>query len=171
MFSNTHAATEVQEKAQVLNVIKKFVEATSCSITSISLNNIYTVEYSKSSSSYYVFWGGDIGCGGGNGNFGRYVTEVYRSSSTLGKFVIDVVEKDGRLSHLYAFDDTIVYDYIASIKKINTNRFEIISWEHADQKWGGQDEGKFPANKFKYILDKKYGRWDVSKQFLLEQKK
>ncbi len=52
---NVNAATaEVQEKQQVLNVMKKFTAAVSCNTTPISLKNIYTVERNvKSGSASY----------------------------------------------------------------------------------------------------------------------
>lgn len=169
-----NATTEAQEKIEVLNVIKKFTESVSCETQPISLKDIYMVErdIKYGSSTYYVLWGGDIGCNGGNTNYSRYVTEVnkFRRNTT---FTIDIVEKDGTLRGLYAFDDTIVHDFIENIKRINSNKFEVISWDYASDKWGGKEGGRnFPANKFKYTLERVgYGHWEVSSQVLLEQKK
>lgn len=50
---------------------------------------------------------------------------------------------------------------------------EIISWNYADDKYGGKDGGNnFPANKFKYIVkqDDNY-QWKVINQTLIKQNK
>ncbi len=125
---NVNAATaEVQEKQQVLNVMKKFTAAVSCNTTPISLKNIYTVERNvkSGSASYYVLWRGNVGCGTGNTNMSSYVTEVHRTWDSL-PFTIDADYKGSSLLSLYAFDDNISYGFIESIKKVNSKQFEVV---------------------------------------------
>ena len=59
------------------------------------------------------------------------------------------------------------------MKKTQDGLLEIVSWNYADDIYGGKDGGNnFPANKFKYTLalDEESG-WKVIKQVLLEQNK
>ena len=174
LISNVNAATtEAQEKIQVLNVIKKFTESVSCGTQPISLKNIYTVErdikYGRST--YYVLWFGNVGCDDGNASESFYITEVYRGSGNRPFTVYAAFIE----SSIYAFGDDIGinYRFIQDVKKINSKQFEIVSWKHADDKWGGKDGGSnFPANKFKYTLEKVgYKGWKITNQVLLEQNK
>lgn len=54
-----------------------------------------------------------------------------------------------------AFGDIdINFRFIESVNQINLNKFEIISYNYADQKYGvGNGGNNFPTNKFKYTVD------------------
>lgn len=62
---------------------------------------------------------------------------------------------------------------IESIKMLNSLMFEVIGWDYADIKFGGEDRGAdFTPNKFKYILVRKTetdSEWTLTSQTLLEQ--
>ena len=174
LISNVNAATtEAQEKIQVLNVIKKFTESVSCGTQPISLKDVYTVErdIKYGSSTYYILWFGNVGCGNGSASNSSYITEVRRVWDSV-PFTIYAASIE---SSIYAFGDDIDlnYRFIQDMKKINSKQFEIISWENESDKWGGKDGGSnFPANKFKYTLEKvDYKGWKITNQVLLEQKK
>ena len=173
LFCNAYAATEAKEKIQVLNVIKKFTESVSCGTQPISLKDIYTVErdIKYGISTYYVLWFGNVGCDTGTASESSYVTKVHRYSENR-PFTVYAAHRD---SSIYAFGDDIGinYRFIQNVKKINSKQFEIVSWEHANDKWGGKDGGSnFPANKFKYTLEKVgYEGWKITNQVLLEQNK
>lgn len=73
-----------------------------------------------------------------------------------------------------AFGDiNINFRFIESVKQINRNKFEIISYNYADQKYGGRDGGNnFPANTFKYTVElNNFDNWEITHQALLEQSK
>lgn len=143
-------------------------EKTSENGTPTTLNDVHTVEYNKENNTYifYILWGGDKGCAGGSGTMSSFVTEVAKYGGDWKPYTI---QDD------YAFGEKvgINYGYIESIKKINKDLFEVISWDYADEKYGGVDGGSnFPANKFKYTLEREnFEPWKITHQALLEQRK
>ena len=169
------AATESSEKVQVLNVMKKYVEATSCwhsfekdsDFKKTTIADVYPIYSDKEIglSEYYVFWGGDKGCNGGSGTMSFFISEVAKYSDSRPFVVMND----------YAFGDDIDinFRFIESVKQIKNDQFEIVSWNYADDKYGGKDGGNnFPANKFKYTLANVKGEgWKITKQVLLKQNK
>ncbi|MBV6549945.1 hypothetical protein KTN00_02720 [Acinetobacter soli] len=176
-ISLTNAANESQDKYRILDMMKQYSRLVSCmnSFEKIpengrptTIKDVTTVEYSQEENSYvfYVFWGGDMGCAGGSGTGSNFVTEVARYGGDWKPYTIQTD---------YAFGENlkINYRFIESIKKINKNKFEVVSWDYADDKYGGADGGNnFPANKFKYTLERNnFEPWRVTNQTLLEQNK
>lgn len=169
------AASESVEKVQVLNVMKKYVEATSCwhsfdkknDFKQTSIKDVFPIYSDKEVgiSEYYVFWGGDKGCNGGSGTMSFFMSEVSKFSDSRPF----VVQNDSAFGN----DLNINFRFIEKIKQINKDQFEIISWNYADEKYGGKDGGNnFPANKFKYTVQKIMGEgWKITNQVLLEQNK
>lgn len=171
-----HASTELEDKQKVLEMMRQYSELVSC-MSSFSkdpenknpttIKDVQTVEYDKKQSTFvfYILWSGDHGCGGGSGSMSNFVSEVAK----YGEWKPYTVQTD------YAFGENvgINYTYIESVKKININRFEVISWDYADSKYGGEDGGSnFPANKFKYTLEREtFEPWKITHQTLLEQRK
>lgn len=133
-----------------------------------TIKDIYTVEYNLKDKAFvfYILWGGDMGCSGGSGTLSGYVTEVAKYGGDWKPYTI---QSD------YAFGQNIGlnYKYIESISKIDSNTFEVVSWDYADSKYGGEDGGgNFPANKFRYKLEReKFKPWKITHQSLLEQRK
>lgn len=166
------AATEIEEKRQVLKMMKQYAPLVSCegsfAVSSKQQDNellkeIHTVEKDKNMAVYYVLWRADMGCGGGSGSMSGFVTEV----SKYGDWKPLVIQDN------YAFgkDVGINYVFMESIKKITPLKFEIIAWDYADEKYGGKDQGmNFPANKFRYTLEREqFEPWKITNQALLEQ--
>lgn len=177
--SSAIAATdEISQKKEVLDIMKKYAEVRSCahSFTKSSdnsepttLKDVFTVERDSefSAYSYYVLWSGDLGCAGGSGTLSSYVTEVAKYGG--GTWKPFTVQTD------YAFgeDIGINYRFIDSLKRINNDKFILIGWDYADEKYGGNDGGNnFPANKFEYTIEMLIGEgWKITNQKLLEQNK
>jgi hypothetical protein len=173
-FSNT---SEIQEKQKIFNMMKTYTSLVAC-MTSFendpensnptTIKDVHTVEYNLKDRSFvfYILWGGDMGCAGGSGTLSGYVTEVAKYGGDWKPYTI---QSD------YAFGQNIGlnYKYIESIKKIDSNTFEVISWDYADSKYGGEDGGSnFPANKFRYKLEReRFEPWKITHQSLLEQRK
>lgn len=170
-------ASEIEDKQNVYNMMREYTKLVSCMSSfekepengrPTTLKDVQTVEYNKKDNSYvfYILWGGDKGCAGGSGTMSSFVTEVARYGGDWKPYTI---QDD------YAFGSNvgINYGYIESIKKIDFNKFEVISWDYADDKYGGVDGGSnFPANKFKYTLERtRFESWRITHQALIEQRK
>lgn len=174
-FSSSVLATpKSTEKHQVFNVMKKYAEAVSCGHTfenssdlkKTVLENVYLVSNDDLGNTvYFVLWGGDIGCNVGSGTMSYYMSEVSRFSKSRPLLV----------KNEYAFgnDININFRFIQSVKQIKNDQFEIVSWNYADEKYGGLDGGNnFPANKFKYTINNTGNDgWKITHQVLLEQNK
>jgi len=115
------------------------------------IKDIFKIDRDPSlgSSSYFIFWGGDIGCNGGSGTWSSIISEVGRVSASRPF----LVQNDDALgTDIY---EKINLRFIESVKQISPQNFEIISWNYADDKYGGKDVGNnLPANKFKYNVKK-----------------
>ncbi|WP_312971080.1 hypothetical protein [Acinetobacter gerneri] len=178
LLSSSVFASEEQDRLSVFQIMKTYTKAVSC-VNSLNempdngkpttVKDVITVEYNEADESlvFYVVWSGDMGCRAGSGTLSSYVTEVAKYGGKNWKPY--TIQTD------YAFGDNIGlnYKYIESVKKINSSKFEVISWDYADAKFGGEDGGSnFPANKFKYTIERaKFEPWKISHQALLEQKK
>ncbi|MEG1022737.1 MAG: hypothetical protein RSE50_14665, partial [Myroides sp.] len=68
---------------------------------------------------------------------------------------------------------SINYRFIQSMKEVSPSEFEIVSYDYADDKFGGVDQGNMgPANKFSYTVSLVENEgWKITKQVLLEQNK
>ncbi|MGW7846244.1 hypothetical protein ACWEZX_06940 [Acinetobacter baumannii] len=171
------ASSELEDKQNALNMVKQYSALVSCmnsfekdpeNGSPTTLNDVHTVEYDKEDNSYvfYVLWSGDKGCAGGSGTMSNFVTEVARYGGAWKPYTVQT-------DYAFGEDVGVNYGYIESIKKINSHKFELIGWDHADSKYGGVDGGSnFPANKFKYTLEREqFEPWKVTHQALLEQRK
>lgn len=165
------AATEVEEKQQVLKMMRQYITLVSCDgliegdykkSDTEAMKNIYTVEKDSDTSVYYVLWHGDMGCAGGSGTTSNFVTEVAK----YGSWKPLSIQNDS------AFGDIeINFRFVQGIKKVSQRKFEIISRDYADEKYGGKDGGmNFPANKFRYTVEReRFEPWKITNQALLEQ--
>lgn len=161
------------EKVQALNTMKKYVEATSC-WHSFELNSkkpttrkdVYPV-YSDAGlgvSEFYVLWSGDKGCSHGGEANPHYMSRVERVS-----YLTPFIVQDN-----HAFGDiNINFKFIEHVKQLNKNKFEIVSWNYADEHYGGKDRSYYePANKFKYTVEREeFAPWRITNQLLLRQNK
>ena len=170
-------ASEIQDRQQVFQMMKDYTKLTSCMNSfekkpenerPTTLGDVHTVEYDKENNSYvfYVLWGGDKGCAGGSGTMSGFVTEIARYGGNWKPYTVQT-------DYAFGEDVGINYGYIESVKKINSHNFEVIGWDRADSKYGGVDGGSnFPANKFKYTLEReRFEPWKITHQALLEQRK
>ena len=169
------AASEASEKSQVLSVMKKYAEATSCwhsfdsksDFNKTTLKDVYPI-YSDNETGireYYVFWGGDKGCNGGSGTMSFFMSEVSKWSDSRPF----LVQNDAAFGE----DIGINFRFIDSVKQISKDHFEIVAGSYADEKYGGKDQGNnFPANTFRYSVKHVMGEgWNVTNQVLLKQNK
>lgn len=170
-----HAKTETQEKVKVLNLMKKYTELISCSNTfgendlnrKTTIKDVFTIERDKETGSrtYFVWWGGAAPCSLANTGFSSYISSVYRESKELPFNVTS--------DFAFGEDLNINSRFIESVTQLSTEKFKIISWDYADNKYGGVDGGMhFPANKFEYIIEydtNSFG-WIITRQRLLEQR-
>ena len=175
LLSSSPYADESLDKGIIFKMMKTYTSLVAC-MTSFendpengrltTIKDIHTVEYNLKDKAFvfYVLWGGDMGCAGGSGTMSSYVTEVARYGGDWKPYTI-------QSDYAFGKDIDLNYKYIESIKKINGSSFEVISWNYADEKFGGADGGSnFPANKFKYTLEKnKYEPWRITRKVLLEQ--
>lgn len=172
-----HASSEIEDKQNAFNMVKQYSGLVSCMSSfeknpengrPTTIKDVTTVNYDKNNNEYvfFVLWVGDMGCLGGSGTISSFVTEVARHGGDWKPYTIQT-------DFAFGQNVDINYGYIESIKKINANKFEVISWDHADSKYGGVDGGSnFPANKFKYTVEREgYSGWRVTHQTLLEQRK
>lgn len=184
-----------QEKLQALAVVKKYATSIAC-VTSFEpeegtsrenltgIKDVFFVErddYQYSSSvTYYVLWGGDVGCSGGSATRNRLLTAVTRRT-IIPQFIVtthDVFEKNFPVG-----SDTgeLNTRFIESFKMHSPTKIEIVALNYANEKFGGTDVGNMPANKFKYSftydnsgveyddLSAPEGKWRLINQVLLEQ--
>lgn len=91
------AASERDEKLQVLQLVKTYSATVACDTTfeggkplSAQLDKVFTIERDPEAglASYYVLWGGDKGCNGGSGTSSFFVSEVGRYSSSRPLLVL-----------------------------------------------------------------------------------
>lgn len=155
-ISYAHADNELVEKATVLGVLKKYSETVACSTNfeekeslELFLKNVYTMERDPDtgSATYYILWEGDMGCPGGSGTYSYYISEVSRQSDSRPF----LVQNDD------AFGDdvakTVNSRFIENLKRIDSNKFTIVSSEFAEN-----DSNNFPSIKYEYTIQRK-GQW------------
>lgn len=168
-FSACAFANDLNEKKIVYNKVKSYADLVSCSNSfesdaenKTTLSDVILVNKDNISTKYYVLWGGDFGCFGGSGAGSSYITDVNKGSDD--KFYV--------LNDFAFGDDIINYRYIESMRKISADKFIVVSWDFADEKFGGVDGGgNFPANKFEYTIELRYGDgWQITNKKLLEQR-
>ena len=133
-----HAASDIFEKNQALNVVKNYANATACGTTfqkdengkiQASIKDVFVIEKSVddfSPSVMYVLWGGDQGCMGGSGTSYSVLTEVTKWTAMRPYVVIND----------YPFgedvDKHINYRFISEFKQLNKNLFKITSGKFAE---------------------------------------
>ena len=158
------AASERDDKLQVLQLVKTYSETVACDTTfeggkplSAQLGKVFTIERDPDSgmASYYVLWGGDKGCNGGSGTSSFFVSEVGRYSSSRPLLVLSD-EAFGK-----GFD-AINPRFIQSIEQHSPSSFTVVSLEHAEQ-----DGNNFPSKKYQYELRQQTGKWVMTKRSYL----
>ena len=163
------------EKQIVYEKVKQYANLVSCynsfnanldlgTEVKTGLSDVFLVEKEPEHIEYYVFWEGDMGCSGGNGSVSSFITNIWKNPKSHKDFYI--IGNDA-----FGADLDLNYRFIEKIYQISKDEFKIISWDYADEKYGGIDGGQnFPANKFEYTLklQKRIG-WQVTKKRLLEQ--
>ena len=158
------AASERDEKLQVLQLVKTYSATVACDTTfeggkplSAQLGKVFTIERDPEGgmASYYVLWGGDKGCNGGSGTSSFFVSEVGRYSSSRPLLVLSD-EAFGK-----GFD-AINPRFIQSIQQHSPSSFTVISLEHADK-----DGNNFPSKKYQYELRQQKGSWVMVKRSFL----
>lgn len=170
-FSACAFANDPNEKKIVYNKVKSYADLVSCSNSfesdaenKTTLSDVILVEKNSHSTHYYVLWHGDWGCYGGSGSGGSYITHIYKRHYSEQFYI----------TNDYAFGEIgINYKFIESLKKISKDEFILVSWDFADEKFGGVDGGgNIPANKFEYTieLDGDNG-WQITNKKLLEQRR
>ena len=149
------------EKIAALKVLKQFTTTVACS-TSFEypdqplrnfFKDIITVHRDRDSGevTYYILWGGDLGCNGGSGTYAHYVSEVYRYHFDRSFAVMDYNVFDD------IAPDRINPRFIESVKMLNPNRFTIVSSEFAKG-----DANNFPSINYRYsIIRLKGRRWKI----------
>lgn len=172
-LSATAHADKKSEKQIVYERVKNYADLVSCSHSfgddndagqKTTLSDIFLTEKDKYSTSYYVFWGGDMGCNGASSSASTYITKIYKRSHHDKFYIID--------DFAFGDDVDINYRFIESIKQISQNKFVIVSWDFADEKFGGVDGGSnFPANKFEYTIERPSSNhsWELKNKKLIEQ--
>lgn len=173
---NTVFASELQDKQIIMKLMNNYINAVACATSKVQINNIVSIfppEEDYTGSTYYVLWSVDKGCEGGSGTMSSYISEVSRYSSSR-PFLVNTDDALGDNNEKSWTNGTSFtnYRFIESIKNKN-NSLEVISWNYADDKFGGKDGGNnFPANKFRYTLKNVDGEgWKLVDQVLLEQNK
>lgn len=192
--ANSTLTPSAAEERQVLLVAQKYAEATACETTfekniqqkNIFQNKVFLVgEEDFGFRRYYVWWQGRVRCYPEQAMYQHYLTQIERGNADKPFVVIT----DNLLRNIifympkynYFLEDNnfgkgdVEFNVtsIESIKMLNSLTFEVIGWDHADLKFGGEDRGPdFTPNKFKYILVRKTetdSEWTLTSQTLLEQ--
>ena len=155
------AASERDEKLQVLQLVKTYSATVACDTTfeggkplSAQLDKVFTIERDPEAglASYYVLWGGDKGCNGGSGTSSFFVSEVGRYSSSRPLLVL------GDEAFGKGFD-AINPRFIQSIRQNSPSSFTVVSLEHAER-----DGNNFPSKKYQYELRQQKGSWVMTKR-------
>jgi hypothetical protein len=165
-ISHANAETELEEKAKVLSVLKKYSETVACS-TSFEeqgslepfLKDVYSIERDPEfgQATYYVLWSGDMGCAGGSGTSSFFISEITRDTSSR-PFLVKNNEAFGD-----DFSKKVNPRFIESVKKINPDHFIVTSSEHAKD-----DANNFPSMKYQYVLQRQNWLWKVTSRNLLK---
>ena len=160
VFAQSQSLAE--DKAQVISVMKKFGDAVACGYEFISMINIKSSQ-DREQSEYYVLWGGDVGCAGGNASYTKNITSVQRD-----RWIADFT-----VSLYPVLEDKVYYNlnvrFIESIKKINENHIEIISLVHDDI-----DGLHSPSRKTKFTLKRSPdsdSKWKIVREDLIKIQK
>lgn len=175
------ASTIAQEKLQVLAVAKKYAEATACGTTfdkdtplneRTNIKDVFLIDRSPDvgGATYYVYWGGDVGCGGGSGGGRDVLSEIHRNYDIV-RFVVlrDIfdlmnfgIREDGH-TDISSYINT---RFIQSLKRIKDDEWEIIALSYVEDK---NEPNAGPSSEFKYILkyDRSVYRWRLIKKVLL----
>lgn len=167
-ISYAHADNELVEKATVLDVIKKYSETVACSTNfeeneslESFLKNVYTIDRDPDTgaSTYYILWEGDMGCPGGSGTYSYYISEVSRHSDTRPF----LVQNDDAFGNDVA--KKVNPRFIENLKKIDSNKFTIVSSEFAEN-----DSNNFPSIKYEYTIQRKeqWSPWLVTTKKLIQ---
>lgn len=160
-----NAESELEEKAKVLSLMKKHSETVAC-VTDFEetpleslLQNVFTLERETEDgfqSTYYVLWGGDMGCSGGSGTHSYHISEIGRDLSHR-PFIVR--NNDAFGEHLYKKINT---RFIEKMEMISPEKFKIISLKHAEN-----DANNFPSVKYEYTLERIDWQWVVTDEVLL----
>lgn len=159
------ADTEAQQKRLALDVLIRHAATVACDTTFEGrkssrdlIKNVHAVERDQTigSATYFILWGGDMGCNRGAGTSSYFVSEVGRYSASRPFMV--------RSNH--AFGDVlgkaINPRFIRKLEKAGDGRFVIVSSEHAEN-----DPNNFPSQRYRYTLEMKEGKWQmVGREFL-----
>lgn len=194
-IQTTHSAlipNEAEER-QVLLVAQKYAEATACDTTfkatpqkNTFKNKVFLVgQEDFGFRRYYVWWQGRVRCYSGKAMYQHYLTQIERGNADKPFVVItdnllrNIIFYKPRYNYFLEDNDFGKGDVefnvssIESIKMLNPLTFEVIGWDYADLKFGGEDHGPdFTPNKFKYVLVRKTesaSEWTLASQTLLEQ--
>ena len=138
------AQSTTADKAQVLNVMEKYVQTIACQLEKIKSENIVNMTTSLDFTDvYYVLWWGDIGCAAGASTMTANITAVEKNKWM--KF-------DYNVSVYPVLEDEVYYKlnprFIENLQRISENKMEIISSEI--------DPSTFnhPGRKYRYIFQR-----------------
>ncbi|MCV2218176.1 hypothetical protein [Thauera sp. Sel9] len=155
----SHAGTEAEERLEALGVLIEHSETVACDTTFIGhksarelLRNVHAMERDEEigSATYYILWGGDMGCNRGAGTSSWFVSEVGRHSDSRPFMV--------RTNHVFGeqFASEVNPRFIRELKKTGDRQFVVISSEHAES-----DANNFPSKRYRYTLEMRQGVWQV----------
>lgn len=162
------------------DMVKQYANLTSCNHSfedsakkKTTLADVIFVRDDNYATEYYVFWHGNMGCTADkDGSMKSYanITTVAKPKQTSHKYYVNDWHP---FSEIADFNQS----YMESIYKIGDDKYRVISWDWADDKYGGRRDGEV-ANKFEYIiefvpneLNPSIGSYEITHQKLLEQRK
>lgn len=159
-----HAGSELEEKIQVLKVLKKNTETVACNTNfeesqSLEpfLKNTYAIQRDDYEATYYVLWVGDIGCAGGSGTTSWHISQVSRSN-----YAGFLVQNHTALGS----DPSLKFNFrlISDLQKINANKLVLTSADY-DEK----DANCCPSLNYEYTLEREddYADWKQTGQKFL----
>ncbi|MEG1411255.1 MAG: hypothetical protein RSD36_15565 [Terrisporobacter sp.] len=153
------AQSAENDKAQVLNVIKKYTQTIACQLgenkSKKVLNMTTNEDYTEI---YYVLWWGDIGCAGGTSTVTANITEVRKNKWMDFNYNVSVSP---------VLEEKVYYElnprFIEDLKRISDNKIEIISRDNDPSTINS------PGKKYRYILQRNeiYGKWVLKNKFLV----
>lgn len=164
----------------VYEMVKQYANLTSCNHSfednaqkRTTLSDVIFVKNDDYATEYYVLWHGNMGCTtdkDGSMKSHANITIVAKPKVTSNKYYINDWNPFSEIADFNQY-------YIESLSKIGQDKYRVISWDWADEKYGGRRDGQV-ANKFEYIiefvtdeLDPSIGSYEITNQRLLEQRK
>lgn len=150
---NMASASELRDKVDVLEVAERYIKSVACFPSvgfaqgSSDASDIDKLKSIKAGNNYvyYVVWGGDLRCNGGNASFMHHITKIER---TTPDWPFIVMEQSILLTDLSG--GYINPRFLESFDVIDADTIVVVSSDF-DQ----EDMNNFPSQKYEYVVQRR----------------